>query len=91
MFQKALQVFKLLKRFDQFLQVFQPPRRFGGFVGLPHLGIAGFVQNLLGQFDMVVWALDHLMPAVDVADKGAQMCCPFAANIALGQHLARAV
>ena len=51
-FQKTLQVFELLQRFDQFLEILQTPRRFGRFVVLPMGGVAAFVQNNLGQFDM---------------------------------------
>ena len=61
MLQEALQVFESFQRFDQFLQIFQPPRRFGCFVILPHRGIAAFVQNDLGQFRVRDLRLkDHL-------------------------------
>ena len=53
MFQKALKVVEFLQRLDQFLEVFQPARRLGRFVVLPHGGIAGLVEDPLGQFDMV--------------------------------------
>ncbi len=52
MLQEPLQVLEVLQRLDQFLQVLQPPRRLGRLVVLPHRGIAGFLQDHLGQFDM---------------------------------------
>ena len=50
MFEKALKVFKRFQCLDQLFQVFQPPRRLGRLVVLPHRRIAGFVKNDLGQF-----------------------------------------
>ena len=52
MFEEAGQVLEFLQRADQFLQVLQPARRLGRFVGLQHGGIAAFVQHRLGQFGM---------------------------------------
>ena len=52
MLQKALKIFKAFQRLHQFLEVFQTARRFGGFVILPHRGVAGFVQNDLSEFNM---------------------------------------
>jgi hypothetical protein len=34
MFEEPLQVLKILKRFDELLEVLKPPRCFGGFVVL---------------------------------------------------------
>ena len=65
MFEKALQVFELLKRLDQFLEVLKPPWGLGGFVVLPHRGVARLLQNRFGQFDMAqtfgVFALDQII------------------------------
>ena len=52
MFQEPLQVLELLQRLDQFLEVFQPPRRLGRLVVLPHAGVAALVQDDARQFGM---------------------------------------
>ena len=52
MFEKPLQIVEFFQRLDQFLQILQPPRRLGRLVVQPHLGIARFLQDRLGQFDM---------------------------------------
>ena len=53
-FEKALQAVKLLQRLDEFLQVFQPPRRLGRFVVLPHRDVAGFFKDDFGQSHMAI-------------------------------------
>ena len=73
MLQKPLQILELFQGFDQFLEVFQPPRCLGRFILLPHAGIAGFVQNHLGQFDMsVTFGPDLTGPTIDSIDQRAQ-------------------
>jgi hypothetical protein len=73
MFQEPLQVLELLQRLDQFLQVFQPPRRVGRLVGLPHGGVAALVQDTPGDLHMVR-ALSAKVgaPAIETSDQFAQ-------------------
>ena len=73
MFQKPLQVFELLQRFDQFFQVFQPTGGLGRFVILPHGGIAAFIQDNLGQFHMrYIGVACHATPSINPVDQGTQ-------------------
>lgn len=58
MFEEALQILELFQRLDQFLEVFQPPRRLGRLVLLPHAGVAGFVGDRLGQTDVILARLN---------------------------------
>ena len=50
MFEEGAQRLVLLHGADQLFQVFQPARRFGRTVGLPHLRVAGLVEDFLGEF-----------------------------------------
>ena len=54
-FEERAQRLVFLHRADQFFQVFQPARRFGGAIRLPHCRIAGFVEDFLGEFRMRAW------------------------------------
>ena len=47
--EKTLQVLELLHRAHQLLEVFQAAGGVGGAVLLPHLGVAGFVEDDLGE------------------------------------------
>ena len=49
MLEEAGHRLELLHRADQLLEVFEPPGRVGRAVGLPHLGVAGLLQNDLTE------------------------------------------
>ena len=92
MLQKALQRLKLLQRLDQFLEVFEPPRRFRRLVGLPHAGVAGLVKDHFGQFDMALPRAQHRrVPAVHPVAKAAQLAGTLATDAAGCQQPARAL
>ena len=61
---KAAQRLVILHRADEFLEVFQPARRFGGTVGLPHVGVAAFLEDLLGKLGVGL-AVERGGPAVE--------------------------
>ena len=49
MFKEARQVFKIVHEAHEFLQVFKPRLGLRALVGLPHRGVAGFIQDQFGQ------------------------------------------
>ena len=62
--EKTLQVLELLHRAHQLLEVFQPAGGVGGAVLLPHLGVAGLVEDDLGEL-VVRQRIALLAPAVE--------------------------
>ena len=81
MFEKTLQILEIFQRLDQFLEVFEPSRCLWRFVVLPKAGVAGFVQNDLGQCDMGIRLGAHLRrPAVQPCDQFGQFLQPLAAQ-----------
>jgi hypothetical protein len=48
--EEGAQDLEFLHGADQFLEVFQPARRVGRAVVLPHGGVAALVEDLLGEF-----------------------------------------
>ena len=49
---ESAEIFELLHGGDEFLQILQPAGSVGGAVGLPHLRIAGLVEDLFGELGM---------------------------------------
>jgi len=91
MLEEALQVVEGFQRLDEFLEVFEPPRRLGRLVGLPHPGVAGFVEDRLGQPDVImVGHLRRLVPAIDRLHEDAQRAAALAADPARGDAIPRA-
>ena len=52
MLQEAAEQFVLGDVVDELLEVLEPPRRLGRAVELPHLGVAGFLQDHFGEIDV---------------------------------------
>ena len=71
MLQEAVEVLELLHAGDQLFQIFQPARRIGRFVGLPHGGVSGFVEHGAGKLRMRN-APDQIAPAGKIAHQSAQ-------------------
>ena len=81
MFEEPLQVLKLLKRFHEFLEVFQPPRRLGRFVVLPHAGVAAFIEDHLGKLHVAHGRIArHATPATQTIKKQTKLCRALAAQ-----------
>src|SRR5581483_1473698 len=76
MLEESLQRFELVHETDKLLQVLQPRVGLRALVLLPHLRIAGLVENELGQLG-VLHAPDAPAPALERGDK-------------IGERLARA-
>ena len=74
--QKTLQVLELLHGADQLLEVFQAAGGVGGAVLLPHLGVAGFIEDDLGQL-VVRQGIALLAPAVEGFEHAAQRAARF--------------
>jgi hypothetical protein len=70
-FEEAFHGLELVHGADQLFQVFQPGRRFGVLVLLVHLGVAGLVQNDLGNLG-VGQGGDLHAPAVKLAEQVGQ-------------------
>ncbi len=64
-FEKTAQALEGFHRADEFLQVLQPPGRFGRLVVLPHVGVAGLFEDLFGQFNMR-YRFKQFRPAAEV-------------------------
>ena len=60
--EEAGEVLELFHRADEFLEVFEPPGGIGRTVLLPHIGVAGLLENGFGQL-VVRRGLDHAGPA----------------------------
>jgi hypothetical protein len=56
---------------DQLFQVFEPGRRVGGAVVLPHLGVAGFLEDGFGEL-VAGGRLHHALPAGEHLDHVGQ-------------------
>ena len=69
--EERLQIRELLHGAHELLEVFKPPRGVGRAVGLPHGGVAGFVEHDLGEL-VVLHRLAEGGPAVEVAEQGTQ-------------------
>ena len=69
--EEALQVLELLHGADQLLEVFEPAGGVGGAVLLPHLGVAGLVEDDLGEL-VVRQRIALLAPAVESVEHAAQ-------------------
>ena len=52
MLEEALQIREFLHRAHELLEVFQTSRRIRGFVLLPHVGVARFLQHRLGDIGL---------------------------------------
>ena len=71
MLEKAGEVLEFLHGDDQLLEVFEPAGRLGRLVVLPHLGIAGLVQDEFGQ--LVVRQVRGLAaPAVELRQQSGE-------------------
>src|SRR3546814_20953099 len=70
MFQERAQRLIFLHGAGEFAQVLQPPRAFGGPLGLEHGGVAALVQYLPGEFGMGKLR-GAVPPAGEVAAEGA--------------------
>ena len=62
MLEEGAQRLVFLHGADQLLQVFEPARRLGRAVVLPHLGVAALLQDDLGELGVRL-GLDHALPA----------------------------
>ncbi len=71
MFQKAAQFVEWLQGDDQLLQILQLGGRLDVLAGLPHGGIAAFVQHHLGQFTGR-HGLNQAAPAVEIVQQPRQ-------------------
>ena len=70
MLDEARKRFKLLHEADQFLEVFESGMGLRAFVILPHLRVAGFIEDRLGKFR--VWhGIDKAPPTIELADEVA--------------------
>ena len=70
---------------DELLEVLQPPRRLGRAVHLPHLGVAGFLQDHLGEIG-VARASDQLLRPARKALQEIGERLPLLRLDLLGQH-----
>ena len=68
MFEKGAEIGEFLHRADELLQIFEPSRGLRRAVLAPHIGIAGFLQNQLGQFVMRL-LLDQAGPAREIVEQ----------------------
>ena len=74
-----MQIVELLQRLDEFLEILEASGGFRRFLVLPMGGIAAFLKNHLGQFDVALLGVQRLpVPAVKPRQNLAQRLGPLA-------------
>ena len=66
--EKAREAIELGHRGNQFFEVFEPARRVGRFIRLPHAGIARFIEDLRREIGMR-GVVEHSAPAIEIGDE----------------------
>ena len=74
MLEETLQGLELVHEADQLFQVLQPRLRLRALVVLPHLRVAGLVQDQLGELG-VLHAVDLAAPALEGGDADRPATC----------------
>ena len=84
MLQEPGKAVELVHEADEFLKVFEPRMRLWRLVGLPHGGVAAFVQDQLGEF-RVAHGFGLAAPALETRDQAGKRAARLGRQL-LGFH-----